>query len=70
MPQDTAKRAFLALVTFIAFIVPLLLVDEVSLLNNWLYIFVSWLIIILLAAFTTTKSENKATNNTDIKLRD
>jgi len=70
MEQNTAQRAFLALLTFIAFIVPLLLVDEVSLLSNWLYIFISWFIIILLAAFNTEVLKNKRQNNTDNSQKD
>jgi len=70
MPQDTAKRAFFAFLTFIAFLVPLLLVDEVSLLSNWLFIFISWFTIILFAAFNNKKKENKTSNSTDIKLKE
>jgi len=50
MSQVIAKRSFLAVLTFIAFVVPLVLADEVSLLTNWLYIFISWGLIIFLSA--------------------
>ncbi|WP_157829133.1 hypothetical protein [Colwellia sp. 75C3] len=58
MSHDIAKRSFLAVLTFIAFIVPLILVDEVSLLTNWLFIFISWSFILLLSALPSANKEN------------
>ncbi len=66
MSQDIAKRSFLAVLTFIAFILPLVLADEVSLLTNWLYIFISWFFIILLSALLQPKKENTTDNSSDL----
>jgi uncharacterized membrane protein YhaH (DUF805 family) len=57
MSHDIAKRSFLAVLAFLAFIVPLILADEVSLLTNWLFIFISWLLIILLSALLSPTKE-------------
>jgi len=68
MTYNTGRQAFLALLTFIAFIVPLIIVDEVSLLTSWLFIFISWAIIILLSALTPSK--DKTVKSSDITLKD
>ncbi len=70
MSHVIAKRSFLAVLTFIAFIVPLVLTDEVSLLTNWLYIFISWGLIILLSALLPFKlpSNQKKTTDTTLDL--
>jgi len=70
MINDIGKRSFLAVLTFIAFIVPLMLADEVNLLTNWLYIFISWLIIILLCAVNPTKNELSDTSDTDVTVKE
>ena len=66
MSPDIAKRSFLAVLTFIAFIVPLLLADEVSLLTNWLFIFISWSLIIFLAALQPPSTDNKTVPPADL----
>jgi len=68
MTNNTGRQAFLALLTFIAFIVPLVLIDEVSLLTSWLFIFISWAIIILLSALSTSK--DKTATLSDLTLKD
>jgi len=68
MTDNTGRQAFLALLTFIAFIVPLIIVDEVPLLTSWLFIFISWAIIILLSALTPSK--DKTVKSSDITLKD
>ncbi|PKI15809.1 hypothetical protein [Colwellia sp. 12G3] len=71
MSHDIAKRSFLAVLIFITFIVPLILVDEVSLLTNWLFIFISWFAVILLSAIPSskTKGNNAQFKQTDDTLR-
>ncbi|KGJ91028.1 hypothetical protein [Colwellia psychrerythraea] len=66
MSDNIARRGFLAVLTFIAFIVPLLLADEVSLFANWLYIFISWSLIILLAALQPAEDKNTTARHTDL----
>jgi len=50
MSNKVDKRGFLAILAFLTFIIPLILTDEVSLLANWLFIYSSWSLIILLTA--------------------
>ena len=66
MSNKMANRAFLAVLTFIAFIIPLILTDEVSLLTNWLFIFISWSLIILFAALQPSEKENTTVPPTDL----
>ena len=66
MSHVIAKRSFLAVLTFIAFIVPLVLADEVSLLANWLYIFISWGLIILFSALLPFNKKKITDNSTDL----
>lgn len=68
MTNNTGRQAFLALLTFIAFVVPLIIVDEISLFASWLYIFISWAMIILLSALSTSK--DKTSKPTDLTLKD
>jgi len=68
MTKNTGRQAFLALLTFIAFVVPLIIVDEISLFASWLYIFISWAMIILLSALSTSK--DKTSQPTDLTLKD
>jgi len=70
MTNNKGKQAFLAVLTFIAFLMPLILVDELSLLTTWLYIFISWVIIILLSALKSRKSQSKTSSPNDIKLKE
>jgi len=67
MTDNTGRQAFLALLTFIAFIVPLVLVDEVSLLTSWLFIFISWAVIILFSALTPSKNKTDKASNLTLK---
>lgn len=69
MTNNKARLGFLAVLTFIVFIVPLLLADEVSLLTNWLFIFASWFIIIALSALPSnhSKSKKKDKNQTELQ---
>jgi hypothetical protein len=68
MSHVIAKRSFLAVLTFIAFFVPLVLTDEVSLLTNWLYIFMSWGLIILLSALLPFKLPSNKKNTAETTL--
>jgi len=70
MTNNKGKQAFLAVLTFIAFLMPLILVDELSLLTTWLYIFISWLTVILLSTLKPRKSQSKTSNANDIKLKE
>ena len=70
MTNDLGRQTFLAVLTFLAFIIPLFLVDEVSLLANWLYIFISWALIILLSALSPSKDDNTTTKQTDLALKE
>jgi len=70
MTSNKGKQAFLAVLTFIAFLMPLILVDELSLLTTWLYIFISWLTVILLSTLKPRKSQSKTSNANDIKLKE
>jgi len=69
MTNNKGKQAFLAVLTFIAFLMPLILVDELSLLTTWLYIFISWLTIILLSALKPKNNQRKTSCTNDIELR-
>jgi len=66
MSHVIAKRSFIAVLTFIAFLVPLVLTDEVSLLTNWLYIFISWGLIILLSALLPFNQKNTTDTTLDL----
>ena len=66
MSDNIARRGFLAVLAFIAFVVPLLLTDEVSLFANWLYIFISWSLIILLSALQPSEKDNTTVTHTDL----
>jgi len=70
MIQNVGKRAFLAILTFFLFLVPLILADEVSLFENWLFIYISWVIVILLAAIKPTRTEKQTSTNADIKVQE
>ncbi len=67
MTNNKGKQAFLAVLIFIAFLMPLILVDELSLLTTWLYIFISWLTIILLSALKPRKNRGKTSNGIELR---
>ncbi len=66
MSDNNARRGFLAVLTFIAFVVPLILTDEVSLFTNWLFIFISWSLIILLSALQPPDKNNSTATSSDL----
>lgn len=66
MSDNIARRGFLAVLTLITFNIPLLLADEVSLFVNWLYIFVSWSLILLLAALLPAEEKDTTVPHTDV----
>lgn len=70
MTPNIGKQAFLAILAFLAFIMPLVLADEVSLLANWLFIFISWTLVILLSALSPAQNENKSAKKTDSALKE
>jgi O-antigen ligase len=70
MSDNIAKRSFLAVLTFIVFITPLLLTDEVSLFNNWLFIFISWSLIILLSALQPSEKDDITVTQADLAPKD
>ncbi|WP_019028696.1 hypothetical protein [Colwellia piezophila] len=70
MPTNIVKSGFLAILTFLTFILPLLLADEVSLLANWLFIFISWSLVILLSALSPAQIDNKTSEKTDLALKE
>jgi len=70
MTTNKGKQAFLAALTFLAFVFPLILANEVSLFTNWLFIFISWLVIILLSVLNPGKNKDKAITANDGKLKE
>jgi hypothetical protein len=51
MEKNTALRWLLAFSSFVIFLMPVLLADELTLLQNWLLIFTCWFIIIANSAY-------------------
>ena len=70
MTPNIGRQAFLAILVFLAFIMPLVLADEVSLLSNWLFIFISWSLVILLSALTPAQKDNNTAKKTDLAIKE
>lgn len=62
MEDKNALRWLFGVITFLIFILPILLADELSLFVSWLTIFISWFLVIAIAALKT-KNKNSTTNN-------
>ncbi len=59
MDNKNTLRWLFCFLVLLVFIMPVLLADEFSLLANWLFVFCSWLIIILASWFRARKNEAK-----------
>lgn len=70
MTKNIGRQAFLAILAFLVFIMPLVLADEVSLFANWLFIFISWSLVILLSALSPTQVDNNTAKKTDSALKE
>jgi len=60
MEKNTVLRWLLALSSFLIFLMPVLLADELTLLQKWLLIFICWFIVIAGSAY-------RAIHNDDLK---
>ncbi len=58
MEKNTVLRWLLALSSFLIFLMPVLLADELSLLQKWLLIFICWVIVIAGSAYRAIHNDH------------
>jgi len=57
MAKNSVLRWLLALSSFLVFLMPVLLADELNLLDKWLLIFSCWFIIIAISAYRALRQD-------------
>jgi|GEM_PF-6108138 len=67
MANNTTLRWLLAFSAFLVFFMPVLLADELTLFENWLLIFVCWLVVIAISAYKTLRNNHSLRNNPPIE---
>lgn len=57
MAKNTVLRWLLAFSSFVVFFMPVLLADELTLLENWLLIFSCWFMVIAVSAYSAIRHD-------------